>query len=966
MTVQDSTPTNDHKPAFLPQHIEYLSARGIPIELAIKAGVESIDGNSTLQAKALKKRFRNLAVYLSTGMLTPHLEPPLDGIARARSRWDSDRYFKGTPGANEEAVDIPRYTAQEGVPVIPYYPPGLLVEGVQDNAGVDLYVVEAPMKALSMAAHGFMAIGLGGVEAGFHDTAAWKTSKHLEINRELDRILWKDRRVFIVYDAGITENPRVALGAAKLAHVLHARGAEVRLVILPLRHIQERPIEDILLYGTDDQGPDDFLAKSGKDALQRLIDEAVAADPINRVKALMGSDLDKGVKHDRATALLSDLTFVAALHVEGRVAVGRVAELIKSTGIKPRAIQDQVGKLLQRLATDTTKADNATDLPYLVQDGRLAMKTFVQGIATVKYLADFTAEVTEEVLADDGLEKTRIMKIAGKLPDGTALPELEVPASEFAKLEWASSWGTKAIIRAGRDTRDHLRVAIQHLSKPAQATVFTHVGWRTIGGKLVYLHPGGAIGAGDTAVNVKVADARGHLGFPDGTENVKNAVQTSLAILNSGPMAITMPLLAAPFAAVLAEVLEIDFALWVVGPTGTFKSTVAALLMSHFGRFTHSCLPASWYSTANFLEAQLFRFKDTLLVIDNYVPGQTVRDHQQLTDKALRLVQCIGDRAARGRLDRNSQERPSRHPRGLALVTGEDLPPTNESTLGRLVVLDVKKGTFDLGKLAAVQDKAELLAHAMRGFIEWLAPQLQTNGERTRQLRRDTAIHYRAKLTGAQVHARTPDALSALATGFGLFLDFAEEVGAIDADFYDQLTAQADRALMAIAKKQRVNVEGMKPTQRYMSSLRALLMQGRVALARKDQQLDFVTLPHSRGIGWLDSDHVYLVPDAAWNAVEEFNAREGWPFRKTQLHKQLADAGIIEREDGADESESRLTCRPRLGGGNPRVFRINVRHFEDAIPDPELNKKAAEQQRRDDPDSGMVVEEHDADYYAVN
>jgi hypothetical protein len=64
------------------------------------------------------------------------------------------------------------------------------------------------------------------------------------------------------------------------------------------------------------------------------------------------------------------------------------------------------------------------------------------------------------------------------------------------------------------------------------------------------------------------------------------------------------------------------------------------------------------------------------------------------------------------------------------------------------------------------------------------------------------------------------------------------------------------------------------------------------------------------GIGWLGDNHAYLVPDLAWAAVDEFNVREGWPFKKNQLHKQLADAGILQREDDA---ESRLTCRRPLG-----------------------------------------------------
>lgn len=163
-------------------------------------------------------------------------------------------------------------------------------------------------------------------------------------------------------------------------------------------------------------------------------------------------------------------------------------------------------------------------------------------------------------------------------------------------------------------------------------------------------------------------------------------------------------------------------------------------------------------------------------MIDNYVPGQTQRDQQALSGLALRVIQAIGDRSGRGRLDRNAEERATRRPRGLALMTGEDLPPTNESTLGRLIVVDVKKGALSLDYLAAIQDRAELLPHAMRGFIEWLAQRLSAGADDIRQRRKETATTYRAQLAGANTHERTANSLAALATGFGLFLDFAHHL----------------------------------------------------------------------------------------------------------------------------------------------------------------------------------------------
>lgn len=953
------TPKPSDKPTFLPQHVEYLEARKIPLEFAERAGIESLDVPSNPVAASLKRRFPGLPIYPSSGLLIPYTATPADGIRRCRVRWDNDCYYKGTPGADEQRVDIPRYSAQADVAVVPYFPPG--VYAMTEDPRVPLHIVEAPMKALSLTANGFPAIGMGGVEAGYQDVQQWRAAKHLAINKELDRVIWMGRVAYIVYDAGILQNPRVALGAAKLAVVLRDRGADVRIVILPMVHVQERTLDDLILYGTDDQGPDDFLARHGKEALQQLVDAAVHADAVSRVRAITGSGADKATKRDRVAALLHDLTFLAAVDIGGQLEAERVAEETKPMGIKLRALKEQVDRFLRRLDRQDSNSD-VGDLPYKIDNGRLAMTTLARGVPTTRYLADFEACIEEEIVTDDGAQQTIMYKLEAKLPDGQTLPSINVRAVEFAQMEWTAHLGAKAFLRAGHDVRDHARVAIQALSKPTTATVYTHLGWREVGGKRVYLHPGGAIG-GDTPVRVSVGVERGSFGLPDQVEHLTEAVKLSLSILRVGPMEMTLPALAATYTSVLAELLEIDFGVWLVGPSGSFKSTLAAKAQSHFGRFDYHSLPGNWNSTAGAIEALLFKVKDALVVIDNYVPGQTQRDQQALSGLALRVIQAIGDRSGRGRLDRNAEERATRRPRGLALMTGEDLPPTNESTLGRLVVVDVRKGALSLDMLAAVQDRAHLLPHAMRGFIEWLAARIEADADKIRKLRRGIAASYRAQLASANVHERTANSLATLAVGFGLFVDFAHHLGVVDDDACDHLNRAADAALVTLARKQRANVEGQKPTERYMASLRALLLQGRVALADPKQQLNYTTLPECRGVGWLDDAHVYLDPTLAWAAVEEFNAREGWPYRKTQLHKQLADVGIIQREDGADDAESRLTCRRPLGGATRRVFVIARSHLVEAIPDPEETKRAAErdeQARRDRlAENGISIDDPD-------
>jgi hypothetical protein len=60
---------------------------------------------------------------------------------------------------------------------------------------------------------------------------------------------------------------------------------------------------------------------------------------------------------------------------------------------------------------------------------------------------------------------------------------------------------------------------------------------------------------------------------------------------------------------------------YLAGPSGTFKSELAALFCQHFGEQLDKIhLPANWSSTGNSLELLAFAAKDVMLVIDDFAP----------------------------------------------------------------------------------------------------------------------------------------------------------------------------------------------------------------------------------------------------------------------------------------------------------------------------------------------------------
>jgi len=204
---------------------------------------------------------------------------------------------------------------------------------------------------------------------------------------------------------------------------------------------------------------------------------------------------------------------------------------------------------------------------------------------------------------------------------------------------------------------------------------------------------------------------------------------------------VAIPLVAATYAAPLSFITSPDFALWMVGPTGSLKSELAALSQRHFGRFDRKTLPGSWTSTENALEARLFTVKDAVAVIDDYAPNADSRAQQELEKRAQRIIRGIGNRASRGRLRADLSQQPDRPPRGLVICTGEDLP-TGHSIQARLVIIEVDRERLNLDVITDLQASDDRLAHAMRGYIEWLQPAIP-------QLKEGDAGPARASARGA-------------------------------------------------------------------------------------------------------------------------------------------------------------------------------------------------------------------------
>lgn len=567
---------------------------------------------------------------------------------------------------------------------------------------------------------------------------------------------------------------------------------------------------------------------------------------------------------------------------------------------------------------------------YFVEGGRLCLETHDRKTAMplTCSLANFQARIEEEITRDDGQRTLKEFLVTGNLDTGRPLPPARIPAREFDGLSWIRrEWGAAASQAPGRSLGLHLVNAIQaHSQGFKRRTVFVHTGWRKISGVWRYLHGGGAIGPGE-AVELDLGENLGNYRLPD-PGGIESA-QASLRFLEIGPWEITAPLIACVYLAPFADLLKIDFSLWIYGPTGSLKSTLAALALSHFGNFSRTTLPGSWFSTVNSLEKLCFTLKDSLVVIDDFMPAANPKESQKMGESAARLIYQAGNRSGRGRLAADLSARPNHYPRGLIISTGEMLlPGQRQSATARYLglELDPKKTPIDKARLTAAQREAHLYPASMAAYLADLAPRLEDAQAETK----DLWEYYRTAFQST-AHLRIPEIQAWLAVGFEIFLRFQVRMGAIPVGQKCGIEKQAAQVWKTLGEAHARRIEGERPTLKFLAILRELFYQGRVyvestTMAGAPPPAREVlgwnrTEPANNAelIGWADDDTLFLMTEMSVKVVHESIIRQGdfLSLGKNDLLAALAREGIIEPGKGENTkfkwiqgTSKRVICLP--------------------------------------------------------
>lgn len=520
-----------------------------------------------------------------------------------------------------------------------------------------------------------------------------------------------------------------------------------------------------------------------------------------------------------------------------------------------------------------------------------------------RIISNFIINPKSEIIKTDGCDSESKLILEGILEGGVKLPEVEISMEEFIKMDWITQrLGIRPTISPGRNMKDYLKDCVQQISKDIDInTIYSHTGWTVQDNKYIYLHSKGGIGSDN--INTDIPLELSGYSFPKEVRDKKEAIDLSLETLNLAKHDITIPLLSmtylAPLVGLIAEGNRTpNFVLWVYGLTGSRKTSASLAFLNHFGNFSSNIPPASFKDTANAIELKAHTLKDSLLLIDDYHPNIDGSDARKLASTAERILRMYGDRVGRSRMRADTTLNKTYKPRGMAIVTGEDLPKGASST-ARYIGVEIKREDINLDILSKLQKEHKKLAEAMAIYIDWISKNVELVQSFIDEKFDELKIKYKEETT----HGRINDAVIWLSISFELLLTFLYEYMFICDDEIEELRLSNEQVIKNILKNQEALYRNQEVELMFIDALEEMINLGKLCLLPVKKQKDnnqIISNYAGKFIGYYDKEFLYLYDSTMYAEVETFLKGKGQSISVSvnTLLKMLRDKNYIKTEEG--------------------------------------------------------------------
>ncbi|APF21568.1 hypothetical protein [Clostridium butyricum] len=308
------------------------------------------------------------------------------------------------------------------------------------------------------------------------------------------------------------------------------------------------------------------------------------------------------------------------------------------------------------------------------------------------------------------------------------------------------------------------------------------------------------------------------------------------------------------------------------------------------------------------------------MLLDDFCPQQSFKETQNINTIAEKIVRAYGDRTSRGRLNVTMDSQTQFIPRGMALITGETIVPGN-STVARVVPLELKKESVNLEQLTEAQKNTELLTVVMREYILWIADEMEFNSEELLDAIKDNYNYFFEELreNAIATHGRTYEAFAWLLCSLDMMYQFFTSIGIVSENEVNESIDEAKSEFLELIKAKHELSKLDNPVDLFLETVKELITSRSITLKNLETG-ELVGNTYKPTDGYYDSEFYYFNSTNIYGLVRTKLLKAGTYMQLPikGLLKALADNGIIKCEDTTNVTKKTIKnddgtiSRPRL------------------------------------------------------
>ncbi len=311
--------------------------------------------------------------------------------------------------------------------------------------------------------------------------------------------------------------------------------------------------------------------------------------------------------------------------------------------------------------------------------------------------------------------------------------------------------------------------------------------------------------------------------------------------------------------------------LHLLGPTGSFKTTMVTAALSLFGLFDGQRVPESWISTQNALLRRLYEARHVTLLFDDYKSGKA---------EPVSLIQSYADGTSRSRMGTDQSNRVSLQPRGLLISTGEDVWEEHESTNARTITIRAERPSHEampqvLLNLTEAQRAASNGELALVGgqWVTWIAKHHLDLETRFLDLWTETA---HTLMLSSNIHPRLISTLASLFTAAEIIGDFlSDELPEAAAQFKEGM-ALTRASLLEGTTDDAEEAAQLQPYAWVTSEVVQAFVSGAVRFTHRSSSIDrSLGTVFSDSIGFYDEDNLYFTQSRTFKWLQQQSRSTG-------------------------------------------------------------------------------------------